>query len=449
MLPMRQSYRIIPIYTADVSGVCSALYELGGMTVMHDPSGCNSTYNTHDEIRWYDQDSLIFISGLTEIDAIMGNDRKFMDDIEHAARELHPKFIALAGSPIPFMNGTDFPAIARVIETETGIPTFSVPTNGMHDYVYGAGIALEEIAKRFTGKSPVENLNQHANERTRQLYEKHSVNLLGVTPLDFGPQKKVDILKENLQKNGWQVLSTWAMGDNLETLQRAGEASVNLVVSAVGLRAAKVLQEKFGTPYVVGAPVCTELFLTEKVGTKAEIAMDDLLNRSDSLNYTEEIVQALNEMLHKRKENDQAENQVLYYAETKCANRTEIEKAEKSEALHSENEMMQKNIQMPYLKNRMSAPAEITLIGEPVTMGSLAAAIETEYGKSVRVLCPLKDCEALVGSKDAIVLGEEAMEEALKDAQIIIADPLYRPICPKKSTFYELPHVAFSGRIFV
>ena len=60
MLSMRQSYRMIPVYTADVSGVCSALYELGGMTVMHDPSGCNSTYNTHDEIRWYDQDSLIF-----------------------------------------------------------------------------------------------------------------------------------------------------------------------------------------------------------------------------------------------------------------------------------------------------------------------------------------------------------------------------------------------------
>ena len=73
---MRQSYKIIPVYTADVSGVCSALYELGGMVVMHDPSGCNSTYNTHDEIRWYDQDSLIYISGLTEIDAVMGNDAK-------------------------------------------------------------------------------------------------------------------------------------------------------------------------------------------------------------------------------------------------------------------------------------------------------------------------------------------------------------------------------------
>ena len=62
-----------------------------------------------DEIRWYDQDSLIYISGLTEIDAVMGNDAKFIYDIEETARELKPKFIALAGSPIPFMNGTDFP----------------------------------------------------------------------------------------------------------------------------------------------------------------------------------------------------------------------------------------------------------------------------------------------------------------------------------------------------
>ena len=191
MLPMRQSYRIIPVYTADVSGVCSALYELGGMTVMHDPSGCNSTYNTHDEIRWYDQDSLIYISGLTETDAIMGNDRKFIDDIVDAASELQPAFIALAGSPIPYMNGTDFPAIARVIENKTGIPTFSVPTNGMHDYVYGAGIALEKIASRFV-KAPDWQKKRDVSMRR--------VNLLGVTPLDFGPQENVELLKENKRR---------------------------------------------------------------------------------------------------------------------------------------------------------------------------------------------------------------------------------------------------------
>ena len=402
---MRQSYRIIPIYTADVSGVCSALYELGGMTVMHDPSGCNSTYNTHDEIRWYDQDSLIFISGLTEIDAIMGNDRNFIDDIEHAARELRPKFIALAGSPIPFMNGTDFPAIARVIEVETGIPTFSVPTNGMHDYVYGAGIALEEIAKRFTGKTKIENDTQkqtsadksaetettddsrfpdsvvNVNPKKKEKRSGRSVNLLGVTPLDFGPQKNVEIMKENLHNYGWNVLSAWAMGDTLETLQQAGTADVNLVVSAVGLRAAKVLQEKFGTPYVIGTP---NEWLAETISEALEEAAEQQTDRK-----------------------------------------------------------------MVYLQNRMQKEAEITLIGEPVTMGSLAAGIEKKCGHSVRVFCPLKECENLVGEKDAIVLGEEAMEEALRDAKIIVADPLYKPICPATCAFYELPHVAFSGRLWI
>ena len=363
-LHMRQSYRIIPIYTADVSGVCSALYELGGMTVMHDPSGCNSTYNTHDEIRWYDQDSLIYISGLTEIDAIMGNDEKFLDDIKEAARELHPKFIALAGSPIPYMNGTDFPALAQVLEEETGIPAFAVPTNGMHDYVYGAGIALEEIAKRFTG------------EKTGRI-QARTVNLLGVTPLDFGPVSHVEVLKENLKACGWKVLSTWAMGDEPDAFLQAGEAEVNLVVSSVGLRAAKVLEEKFGTPYVVGTPIGS---------------------------YTERIAKALEE-----KE------------------------------------------QMPYLKDRMQGRKErkVTLIGEPVIMESLAAGIEEKYDCRVEVLCSLEETDGLLADGDRWVHGEEEMEEALKDAEIIVADPLYKPICPKNCEFYELPHIAFSGRIYL
>ena len=132
---MKQVSVIISTYTADVSGICSALYELGGMVVIHDPSGCNSTYNTHDEPRWYEQDSLVFISGLSEIDAIMGNDEKFIGDIVRAAKDLSPQFIALVRSPIPMMIGTDFDAIREIIERETGIPTFYFPPNGMHSYV--------------------------------------------------------------------------------------------------------------------------------------------------------------------------------------------------------------------------------------------------------------------------------------------------------------------------
>ena len=359
---MKQAYRIIPVYTADVSGVCSALYELGGMVVMHDPSGCNSTYNTHDEIRWYDQDSLIYITGLTEIDAILGNDEKFIRDIEEAAEQLKPKFIALAGSPIPYMNGTDFPALAQIIEEDTGIPTFAVPTNGMHDYVRGAGMALEAVAEKLV-----------PDKEDSEIYP-HTVNLLGVTPLDFGPQCCVDILKENIEKCGWKVFSTWAMGDNLENLARAGQAEVNLVVSSTGLRAARKLKERFGTPYVTGTPLWG---LEERI--------------SESLDKKEGI---------------------------------------------------------PYLENRLEGEPEIMIIGEPVTMGSLAAAIEQKYHCPVRVLCPLEETEEILGENDRTVCGEEEIQKALQTAKIIIADPLYHPVCPPNAKFYKLPHIAFSGRIY-
>ena len=398
---MRQAYRIISIYTADVSGVCSALYELGGMTVMHDPSGCNSTYNTHDEIRWYDQDSLIFISGLTDIDAIMGNDEKFLRDIEDVAEELKPKFIALASSPIPFMNGTDFPGLARALTAETGIPAFSVSTSGMHDYVYGAGLALSEIARHFTGA---------AEKRKRKL------NLLGVTPLDFGPQPMVDAMKRRLEKYGWEILSTWAMGDTLEDLSHAGEAEVNLVVSSVGIPAANVLREKFGTPFLVGTPV---------EGYEGEI--------SDAL---EKAAESPCEAFEDKKENS----------------------TEKSGAqISGEQEELWKVIpdQVIYLRKKDSPLSgfiptpDITLIGEPVTMGSLAAVIEQKYRKKVQLLCSLEITEGLLRQEDEVIRGEEAMEEKLKTARIIVADPLYRPICPESATFYEMPHIAFSGRIYL
>ncbi|MBQ4302082.1 MAG: oxidoreductase, partial [Oscillospiraceae bacterium] len=96
---MKQTASFISTYSADVFGVCSALFELGGMTVMHDASGCNSTYSTHDEPRWYDMESMVYISGLSEMEAIMGDDEKLVSDIVRDARELKPNFIAIAGTP--------------------------------------------------------------------------------------------------------------------------------------------------------------------------------------------------------------------------------------------------------------------------------------------------------------------------------------------------------------
>lgn len=237
---MKQTQSFIPTYTADVSGVCSALFELGGMTVMHDASGCNSTYNTHDEPRWYDQDSLVFISGLSEIEAIMGDDDKLINDIIQAVKELSPRFVSIAGTPIPMMTGCDLPGIAAAVEAETHIPCFCIETNGMHSYIKGASAALNVYARRMMDKTP--------------LKVPRSVNILGATPLDFSVNGATDSMKAVLEQAGWTVLSTWAMGSSPEELARSGGASVNLVVSSVGLPLARYMKEAFGVPYTVGTP---------------------------------------------------------------------------------------------------------------------------------------------------------------------------------------------------
>lgn len=239
-LHMRRTNTIIPTYTGDVSGACSALFELGGMVVIHDPSGCNSTYNTHDETRWYDRDSLIFITGLVERDAILGNDEKLVHDVVEAARELQPRFIALCNSPIPFISGTDFAAVCRLIERQCGIPCFYVRTNGMHDYVEGAGNAFVALAQRFVAARPV---------------REGTLNILGATPLDLGIAGSDAPLRAFAQAAGFEVVSCWAMGSSLDELCRAAESQVNLVISATGLKLARWLRAEFGTPYVVGMPL--------------------------------------------------------------------------------------------------------------------------------------------------------------------------------------------------
>ena len=82
---------------------------------------------------------------------------------------------------------------------------------------------------------------------------------------------------------------------------------------------------------------------------------------------------------------------------------------------------------------------------------SLAVAIETEYQISVRVICPIREKKGLLADGDIAVRGEEELEQVLqrsKNVKGIVADPLYRPVCPENVAFYELPHIAFSGRIY-
>ncbi len=402
---MKEVYRVAPVPAGDVSGICAALYELGGMVVMHDPSGCNSTYNTHDELRWYRKPASIFISACSMRDLVLGRDDKLMDDITAAFESIspRPRFIALCNSPLPYLNGTDFEGICRQLEKRCAVPCFYVPSNGMHDYITGVGEAWLRYAQ-----SPASGFSAGAARLTAEENDPGSlrrevelagranpvpVNLLGLTPLDYANPENVRRLQQLLSENGFSVLANFAYETNAERLCRTPEAAVNLVLSAAGLPLSKYLYEKYGTPYVIGAPV---------KGFSAPVF-------------------------------------------------TALRAAAEGKAFS----------QLSYDRENDTQVAAAVFVGEAVRTASLARAWELAHGKRAYVLCPLeKSAAVLPASLGGCAEGEEGLEQALQTlAEDIIlkeqrseklpvfADPLYGAILPERCVLQPLPSLGISGRL--
>ena len=230
----------LPPFSPDYSGVCSAIFDLNCVAVIHDASGCTGNYTGYDEPRWYGSKTAIFCSGLREIDAILGDDEKMIQKVLDAAESLHPELIVLIGSPVPMVIGTDMKGIAADIEARTGIPCLGFDTTGTRYYSDGIAQACLALMERFT--------------QTPERKIPNGVNLLGLTPLDFGSGAASD-LKADLAQNGLELVSSFCDGLTMEAVQKAAQASLNLVVSQSGLRPARYLEKRFGIPFLVQIPI--------------------------------------------------------------------------------------------------------------------------------------------------------------------------------------------------
>jgi hypothetical protein len=238
---MKGLFTVLPPFTPDYSGVCSVLFELGGIAAIYDAGGCTGNFTGYDEPRWFGSSSAIFSGELREIDAVFGDDEKFIQKLHDAARNLERSFVAILGSPAPMVMGTDYKALADIVEARTGLPALFFDTNGIEYYDRGISLALAALAKTFV-RPP-----------TRK--EAKSVNIIGATPLDFGQGRQIGELQAFLKQAGFSVRATWAMGATLEDIAGSAEASLNLVISRSGLAAAHYLEQSLGMPYVVGIPV--------------------------------------------------------------------------------------------------------------------------------------------------------------------------------------------------
>jgi hypothetical protein len=247
---MKGLYRVVPPFSSDISGACSVLFGLNGIVVVHEPACCTSSFTVYDEGGYYGSDSALYSSELREIHLAIGDDETLLRRLEAAARLVERDFIALVGSPLPMAAGTDFPALARAAERRTGLPTIVVEATGMKRYDDGASAALVAIAGRFASRG-----DTVAGDGPDPAAEGRSINVIGVNGMDFDSPSRGGELISLLGESGEIAARRWPGDYGIEGLGASNNAIANLVVSRSGLAVARVLESRFGTPFIVGLPV--------------------------------------------------------------------------------------------------------------------------------------------------------------------------------------------------
>lgn len=231
----------LPPFAPDYSGAASAIFDMGGLVVLHDASGCTGNYLGYDEPRWFGSQGMVYCSGLRHMDAVLGNDEKLIRKIEMAAESLKPNFIAVLGSPVPMVIGTDFKGMAQEIEAALGIPAIGAATTGLRYYNKGIYDITVEFLKKFAKKKKDKIAN--------------TINIIGMTPLDFHTNGNDTDFIRLFEENGIRVLSCYYMGLTIEKVQDSVAASLNVVVSHAGLEVAQYMEKKYGIPYICVTPI--------------------------------------------------------------------------------------------------------------------------------------------------------------------------------------------------
>lgn len=265
---MKGLRKIIYPFAPDQSGAAAVFYELGGMIIICDAGGCAGNICGFDEPRWFRQKSAIFSAGLRDMDAILGRDDLMIEKIKAAAGKLDASFVAIIGTPVPATIATDYHAIRRMGEKRIGLPVVTVDTNGALLYDSGIEKAYMALFDRF------------AKDVTEEEIIPGSVGVLGATPLDTDSLDAFEKIRKSLSDDGASVVVCYGEGMSeavpadadhvagLDAFVHAGRMEKNIVTAPAGLKAARLLKERFGTPFEYADPLIDEAWenITTQLG---------------------------------------------------------------------------------------------------------------------------------------------------------------------------------------
>lgn len=237
----RQMFSKLPALASDLSGYCSVFFGMNCMIVLYGPGGCAGNFSFCDEIRWIDGEKDFFITALTDIEAITGDESFAVKKIKNSFQNMDYPFIAMVGAPITTMIGCDLNAIGDELEKTLKCPVCVCTGHGFRRFDEGQEEAYLNILEKFVDKDIINN-------------SKNGVNIIGATSHNGFNQKMVDEISSFYEKD-YGDTCVWAMGADIDSIKNAGKAKKNIALSTSAIATVKKMKEIFGTEYMVEIPI--------------------------------------------------------------------------------------------------------------------------------------------------------------------------------------------------
>lgn len=181
-------------------------------------------------------------SDLSEPEVVFGGEQKLAACLKKADKIFKPKFTFLLSACVPELIGDDILSVVREVQPEVSGKIVPVPLAGFKgDDASGYRKIMKVILENFV--------------RDGSVRDERGVNLVGVVSNELKAQADLQELKRLLQALGLKVKAVLLSGSSILSVEKASQASLNVVMSRVhGLEAAQWMKERLNIPFISPLP---------------------------------------------------------------------------------------------------------------------------------------------------------------------------------------------------
>jgi nitrogenase molybdenum-iron protein alpha/beta subunit len=238
---MRELRRILPPPMTDFTAIYSTLSQMEGcFTLVNAPQGCTQVL-AYDFAAFGMDDSRLGNVDIENLSLTFGAEDKVKRAVLEVDEIFSPAHIALVAAPVSALIGVDLEGVARDLAGDVRARLLPFPSGRME----GLASAGEEELFTMLAREVAGGTGERGGH----------VNLIGMGMQEYNRRSDLREVERLVVALGASVGERFSLGGDLRTIAgRAGDASLNLVLSESGIEAARILQDRFGTPFVTGLP---------------------------------------------------------------------------------------------------------------------------------------------------------------------------------------------------